>query len=221
MNDSPCLDLNKNNKKIYPKIKTSLDILISLFLVVILIPLFIVIALLIKFSSGGPIFFLQERTGKFKKPFYCIKFRTMNMFSKDILEKLFSENKDLEIEFKQKHKLRFDPRITPFGKFLRKTGLDELPQLFNIIKMDMSLIGPRPIVQDEVYNYGNNIAKVFSIRPGISGLWQVSGRNKLTYKRRVELDLIYVDNYSFLMDLKIILRTFGVIFFPKDHNDFY
>ena len=143
------------------------------------------------------------------------------MESEDILEKLFLENKELEIEFKKKHKLSNDPRITPFGKFLRKTGLDELPQLFNIIKMDMSLIGPRPIVQDEVYKYGNNIAKVFSIRPGISGLWQVSGRNQLTYKRRVKLDLIYVDNYSFLMDLKILLRTFGVIFFPKDNNDFY
>ena len=220
MNNFLNLNQKKHNKKIYPNIKLILDILISLFLIVFLIPLIFVIALLIKFSSRGPIFYFQKRIGKSNKSFYCIKFRTMHVESKDMLEKLFSSNKELEIEFKKKHKLKNDPRITTIGKFLRKTGLDELPQLINIIKMDMSLIGPRPIVQDEIYNYGDKITKVFSIRPGISGLWQVSGKNKLTYKRRVELDLIYIDNYSFFMDVKILIRTLGVILFPNDDNDF-
>ena len=215
------LNSAKKNKKLYPKIKLFLDIIISFFLIIFLIPVFFVIALLVKFSSRGPIFFSQKRIGRFNKTFKCIKFRTMHVESKDILEKLLSENEELRIEFDKKHKLSNDPRITPIGKFLRKTGLDELPQLINIIKMDMSFIGPRPIVQNEVKKYGDNFTKVFSIRPGISGLWQGSGRNNLTYKRRVEIDVIYIDNYSLIMDLRIIIRTFGVILFPKDNNGLF
>lgn len=207
--------------KVYPKIKIIIDIITSIVLLVILIPIFFIISLLIKLSSRGPIFFFQKRIGRFQKTFNCIKFRTMHTESEDMLKKLFSVNKEIKIEFNKKRKLINDPRITPIGKFLRKTGLDELPQLINIIKMDMSLIGPRPIVVDEVNKYGDDISKVFSIRPGISGLWQVSGRNKLTYKRRVEIDVIYADNYCLLMDLRIILRTIGVIFFPKDNDEYY
>ncbi len=220
MNNYNYLNSEKRRSNLYPKIKIIIDIIISLFLIVFLIPLFITIALLIKFSSRGPIFFSQKRIGRFKKTFNCIKFRTMHIESEDMLEKLLSENKEIQIEFNKKHKLSNDPRITPIGKFLRKTGLDELPQLINIIKMDMSLIGPRPIVYDEIDKYGYDFSKVFSIRPGISGLWQVSGRNKLTYKRRVEIDVIYVDNYCLLMDLRILIRTFGVILFPQDNDKF-
>lgn len=221
MKKSINLNLNKKKNKLYPNIKTIVDIIFSFFLIVLLFPLFILIALLIKLSSRGPIFFCQKRIGKFKKTFDCIKFRTMHIESEDMLEKLLSENQEVKIEFDKKRKLSNDPRITTIGKFLRKTGLDELPQLINIIKMDMSIVGPRPIVHDEVIRYGNNFAKVFSIRPGLSGLWQVSGRNKLSYKRRVEIDVIYVDNYNLLMDLRIIIRTLGVIFFPKDNDEFY
>ena len=221
MNNFNYLNTKKKGGKLYPKIKIIVDIITSLVLLVFLLPLFITIALLIKFSSRGPIFFSQKRIGRFQKTFNCIKFRTMHVESEDMLEKLLAENKEIKILFNKKHKLINDPRITPIGKFLRKTGLDELPQLINIIKMDMSLIGPRPIVVDEVHKYGHYISKVFSIRPGISGLWQVSGRNKLTYKRRVEIDVIYVDNYCLLMDLRIILRTLGVIFFHKDNDEFY
>ena len=215
------LNSAKKNEKLYPKIKLILDIIISFFLIIFLIPVFIGIALLIKFSSRGPIFFFQKRIGRYKKTFNCIKFRTMHLESEDIIDKLLSENKELQIEFNKKHKLINDPRITSVGKFLRRTGIDELPQLINIIKMDMSIIGPRPIVKDEVPKYGENITKVFSIRPGISGLWQVSGRNNLSYKRRVELDVIYVENYNLIMDLRIFIKTFRVLFFSKDNNDFY
>jgi len=181
-------------------------------------PIFIIIALLIKFSSRGPIFFLQERIGKNKKSFQCIKFRTMHPEAENILENLFANNKVLRKEFEKNHKLKNDPRITNIGKFLRKTSLDEIPQFLNVLKMEMSIVGPRPVVSDELRKYGKSTKKVLSIKPGITGLWQVSGRNNLSYKRRVFLDCLYVKQINFLLDLRIIIRTFGVIFFPRDRG---
>ena len=110
------------------------------------------------------------------------------------------------------------PRVLPVGKFLRKTSLDELPQLINVLRSEMSIVGPRPIVKSEIKKYNKNFKKVISIKPGITGLWQVSGRNNLSYKRRVELDLNYIKNFNFLMDIRIIIRTFGVILFPLDRG---
>ena len=202
----------------YPSIKKFLDLFFSLLILIICLPLFLIIASLIKFSSRGPIFFLQERIGKNNIPFKCIKFRTMHPEAKDILKNLLMKDDNLKREFEQTHKIKNDPRITIIGKLLRKTSLDELPQFINVLRNEMSIIGPRPIVLEEKIKYGKNLKKVLSVKPGITGLWQVSGRNNLTYKKRVMLDLFYVENYNILMDIKILIKTFGVILFPLDRG---
>lgn len=205
-------------KDSYILIKTFFDFLFALFSIIIGFPIFIFIAILIKLSSRGPIFFKQRRIGKNNKSFQCIKFRTMHPEADDILKKLLENNEYLKKEFSENHKLKNDPRITKIGIFLRKTSLDEIPQFLNVLRMEMSIVGPRPIVDAEVVKYGNSISKVLSISPGITGLWQVSGRNNLTYKKRVFLDCLYVENINFLIDLRIIMRTFGVILFPGDRG---
>ena len=208
----------KSKSLLYESFKTSLDVLFALIFLIIGFPFFAIIALLVKFSSRGPIFYLQERVGKNKKLFRCIKFRTMHAEADDMFENIISNNELLKKEFEENHKLKNDPRITTIGKFLRKTSLDEIPQFINVLKMEMSIVGPRPIVEDEIQKYGDKISKVLSIKPGITGLWQVSGRNNLSYQRRVFLDCIYVNNINLLIDLRIILRTFGVILFPHDRG---
>ena len=205
-------------KNFYKFFKSVFDLVFALLFMILGSPIFIIIALLIKFSSRGPIFFLQKRIGKNKKSFQCIKFRTMHPEAENILENLFANNKVLRKEFEKNHKLKNDPRITNIGKFLRKTSLDEIPQFLNVLKMEMSIVGPRPVVSDELRKYGKSTKKVLSIKPGITGLWQVSGRNNLSYKRRVFLDCLYVKQINFLLDLRIIIRTFGVIFFPRDRG---
>tara|TARA_B100000212_G_scaffold333009_1_gene301897 strand:+ start:6768 stop:7415 length:648 start_codon:yes stop_codon:yes gene_type:complete len=211
--------LNKDlNQKIYLLAKSIFDIIFSIIFLFIGLPAFLVIALLVKFSSSGPIFFYHKRIGKNGKVFDCIKFRTMYPESKDILQNLLNNNEELKLEFKRNHKLKNDPRITPFGRFLRKSSLDEIPQFLNVLKRDMSIVGPRPIVNEEKVKYGEDLPKILKIKPGITGLWQVSGRNNLSYKKRVDLDLIYTKNLNFLMDLRILIRTFGVILFPRDRG---
>ncbi len=208
----------KRTKKFYKLIKNFFDSLFSLFFLICSLPLFLIISFFIKLSSRGPIFFLQERIGKSNIPFKCIKFRTMYPEANDILENLLMKDDKLKREFEETHKLKNDPRVTTIGKLLRKTSLDELPQFINVLRGEMSIVGPRPIVRNEKKKYAKNFKKVSSIKPGITGLWQVSGRNNLTYKRRVMLDINYVENYNLLMDLRIIIRTFGVILFPLDRG---
>ena len=210
--------IKKRKINFYKSIKKIFDLLFSLIFIIFSLPLFILICFFIKLSSRGPIFFLQERIGKNGIKFKCIKFRTMYPEAKDILENLLMKNDTLKREFEETHKIKNDPRITTIGKLLRKSSLDELPQFINVLRGEMSIVGPRPIVKDEKKKYAGNFKKVSSIKPGITGLWQVSGRNKLTYKRRVMLDLIYVENYNLIMDLRILLRTFGVILFPLDRG---
>ncbi len=207
-----------SKKNMYLFLKSLCDIFFSLTVIILGSPLFLFIAILIKFSSRGPIFYYHKRVGKNFKPFFCIKFRTMHPEAEDILMNLLEKNEEIKQEFERTHKLRNDPRITTIGKFLRKTSLDELPQFLNVLKMDMSIIGPRPIVEKEIKKYGNQINKVLSIKPGITGLWQVSGRNNLSYKKRVYLDSLYVNSLNFIMDLRIIVRTFGVLLFPMDRG---
>ena len=208
----------KITSKFYKLIKNLFDNLFSLFVLIAFIPLFLIIALLIKLSSRGPIFFLQERIGKNNVPFKCIKFRTMYPEAKDILQNLLNKDEKIKKEFEETHKIKNDPRITTVGKLLRKTSLDELPQFINVLKNEMSIVGPRPIVNKEKKKYGKNLKKVLSVRPGITGLWQVSGRNNLTYKTRIRLDLNYIENYNLLMDIRILIRTIGVILFPLDRG---
>tara|TARA_B100000886_G_scaffold314451_1_gene251743 strand:+ start:190 stop:840 length:651 start_codon:yes stop_codon:yes gene_type:complete len=202
--------------KVYKLIKKLFDMLFSLFFLVAFFPLFMIIALLIKLSSRGPIFFLQDRVGKNNIPFKCIKFRTMHPEAKDILQNILKKDNKIKREFEETYKIKNDPRITTIGKILRKTSLDELPQFINVLRNEMSIVGPRPIVKAEKKKYGKNLKKLLSTKPGITGLWQVSGRNNLTYKKRVSLDLNYVKNYNLLMDIRILIRTFGVILFPLD-----
>jgi len=206
------------NKTIYIKIKNIFDFIFSLIFLILGLPLFFLIAVLVKFSSRGPIFFLHKRIGKNKKYFYCIKFRTMHPEANDILDNLLSKNEAIRYEFEKTHKLKNDPRITPLGKILRKTSLDEIPQFLNVLKGEMSIVGPRPIVDEEIKKYKSSLKKVLSLKPGITGLWQVSGRNNLSYKKRVFLDSLYVKNLNFLLDFRIIIRTLGVILFPNDRG---
>ena len=211
---------SKRNRSLnlYKLFKKIFDLLFSLLFLIISLPFFIIISLFIKLSSRGPIFYLQERIGKNNISFRCIKFRTMYPEAKDILENLLMKDKLLKKEFEETHKIKNDPRITTIGKLLRKTSLDEIPQFINVLRGEMSIVGPRPIVNGEKKKYGKNLKKVVFVKPGITGLWQVSGRNNLTYKRRISLDLNYTKNYNLLMDLRILLRTFGVILFPLDRG---
>tara|TARA_Y100000589_G_scaffold316202_1_gene340699 strand:+ start:282 stop:935 length:654 start_codon:yes stop_codon:yes gene_type:complete len=207
-----------NQKFFYNYVKAFFDIIFAFIVLTFCFPIFIIIALLIKLSSRGPIFYYQKRIGKNREYFKCIKFRTMYPEADDILRNLINNDKNLRKEFEDTHKLKDDPRITNIGKILRKTSLDELPQFINVIRSEMSVVGPRPIVDHEKIKYGSSFKKVNSINPGITGLWQVSGRNNLSYSRRVILDSIYVEKYNFLMDIGIIFRTLGVLIFPRDRG---
>ena len=198
----------------YKILKRCLDLVLSFFLIIFLIPLFLIIGILIKLNSKGTIIYSQKRIGKKNKTFACYKFRTMHPQAKYLLKKILLQNANFRNEFESTRKITNDPRITNIGKFLRFTSLDELPQIFNVLKGDMSFIGPRPIVKSEIKKYGKNFKKAFSVKPGISGLWQVSGRNKLSYKKRVELDTFYSENMNLLLDIKIFIKTIIVILFP-------
>ena len=210
--------MKKVNMIFYNLSKRLFDIFFSISIIIICFPIFFILSILIKLGSRGPIFYSQIRLGKNKKPFKCFKFRTMNEEADDMLKKLLIESEDFRDEFQRTQKLKNDPRITPIGKLLRRTSLDELPQFINVVLGEMSIIGPRPIVEEEQKRYGKNLNEVFSIKPGITGLWQVSGRNNLSYERRVILDLMYARNRNFYIDLNILIRTIGVILLPLDRG---
>ena len=204
----------------YIILKRFIDFIFSIILIIVLIPLFLIIGLLIKLNSKGSVIYIQRRIGKNNTSFSCYKFRTMKTQSKYILKEILIQNPDFKNEFEKTRKLINDPRITDIGKFLRLTSLDELPQIFNVFKGDMSFIGPRPIVKSEIKKYGKNFKKAFSIKPGISGMWQVSGRNKLSYRQRVKLDVFYAKNINFLLDFKIFMKTLIVILLPFNRGAF-
>ena len=202
----------------YKFYKRLFDLIFAIIFICILSPIFIAISLLVKASSRGEIIYNQVRIGLNKKKFACKKFRTMHPEADDILKKILSENNDIKKEYLTSFKIKNDPRITPIGKFLRITSMDELPQLINVLRGEMSIVGPRPIVDEEIPKYGNAIQEVFSVKPGMTGLWQVSGRNKLSYEKRVYLDLKYAKQRNIVMDMRIIIRTIGVILFPFDRG---
>lgn len=189
-------------------LKRAFDIVFSLLALIIGLPLFFLIALLIYMTSPGKIVYSHERIGRAGKPFSCYKFRTMYDDADERLENLLQTHPELLHEWTCSRKLKNDPRITPFGKFLRKTSLDELPQFWNVLKGDLSIVGPRPVVYDEVIlHLGKKASKILSVRPGLTCIWQVSGRNDVSYAKRIQLDEEYVDNRSLLLDLKLILKT--------------
>jgi lipopolysaccharide/colanic/teichoic acid biosynthesis glycosyltransferase len=198
--------------------KRLFDITFSLTVLIVFAPVYLLLIALIALSSRGPIFYVQERVGRNYKSFGCIKFRTMVRNADEVLMEMMETSPSLRQEFQSNFKLRRDPRITSIGRFLRITSLDEFPQFLNVLKGDMSVVGPRPVVTEELERYGNYADRVFSIRPGITGLWQVSGRNDIPYPRRVQIDIYYVNCRSLLMDLGIVVRTLGVILYPKDNG---
>lgn len=179
-------------------------------------PLFLIIALAVRLSSPGKIIYSHKRVGRNGKIFACYKFRTMFSDADERLEDLLASDPELHAEWLASRKLKEDPRITPVGKFLRKTSLDELPQFWNVIKGDLSVVGPRPLVPAEVAEYlGEKAQKILSVRPGLTCIWQVSGRNDTSYITRIHLDEVYVDNKSFWLDLKLIMQTVPCMLFPK------
>ena len=199
-------------------IKRAGDISFALAVLALGSPLLLLLALLVKLSSQGSVFYCQRRIGRGYRGFGCLKFRTMRKDADRVLAQVLASDPELRAEFERDFKLKRDPRITPIGKFLRRSSLDELPQFINVLKGEMSVVGPRPIVWDELERYGRNMDQVLSVRPGLTGLWQVSGRNNLPYETRVKLDLYYARNRSFWLDLGIILRTIGVVLLPMDRG---
>lgn len=196
-------------KNIYIKyIKRVCDIIISSIALIILSPLFLIIGILIKIESKGPVFFLHERVGKNGKSIKIYKFRTMVKNAEELFQKFSLEQIN---EFERNFKLQNDPRVTKMGRMLRKSSIDELPQLLNILKGELSLIGPRPVIKEELEKYKNNKEKFLSITPGLTGNWAANGRSCTSYKERMNMELYYIDNISFKLDTKIFFKTLQTV----------
>lgn len=189
-------------------LKRTFDLLFALGALSILAPLLLVIALLIRLTSRGPILYAQERVGRGGRPFRCYKFRTMHPDAEERLSHLLASNPKLQREWEQSHKLKEDPRTTRIGRLLRRYSLDELPQFWNVLRGDLSVVGPRPLVREEVVShFGRKAVRTLCVRPGLTCLWQILGRSDLTYPERVALDEKYARSPSLLLDLKIIAKT--------------
>jgi len=193
------------------KIKRFMDIVIVCVGGIFILPFLLVIAFLIKITSPGPVFYRHKRLGMNGKYFYAYKFRSMVIDAQERLRKLLETDAEIKKEWEQNHKLAKDPRITGIGRFLRRTSIDEFPQLINILKGEMSLVGPRPIVDEEKEKYGENFDRIFSVRPGLTGLWQVSGRSSTDYNTRIAYDTYYLQSWSGWLDLWVLFKTFGAI----------
>ena len=199
--------------KLYEITKRLMDILLSLIAIIFLMPIFIIVAIAIKIEDPkGKIIFTQERNGVYPTTFKMYKFRSMVHNAEELLEELNNQNELTGPVFKMKE----DPRITKVGKFIRKTSIDELPQLFNILKGDMSLVGPRPPIPREVEKYTEYQLQRLSVKPGLTCIWQVSGRNSIDFEQWIELDLQYIRERSILLDTKLIFKTFFVLFGDKN-----
>ncbi|MEO0076180.1 MAG: undecaprenyl-phosphate galactose phosphotransferase WbaP [candidate division WOR-3 bacterium] len=192
--------------------KRIFDLAIASIALIISLPLILIISLLIKITSTGPIFFIQSRLGKGMKLFQCYKFRTMYLDADKRLTETLQKSVAQRTEWEKYFKITNDPRVTPLGKFLRRSSLDELPQLLNVIKGEMSLVGPRPYLPNEVKDIGKEIGIITKVKPGLTGLWQVSGRSQLTFAERLRLDEFYVKNWSIWTDIVILVKTIAVLF---------
>lgn len=197
--------------RFYSVVTRLIDIVVSLLGLILLSPLFLLIALIIKVDSRGTVIFKQIRIGKDGRPFMFYKFRSMKHGAEKLRDGLWHLS-DVE---GPAFKIRRDPRITPVGRFLRRSSLDELPQLYNILRGEMTLVGPRPPLAEEVAKYGKRETKRLSVKPGLTGLWQVSGRNDISFLEWIELDLYYIEHRSFVLDLKILIRTIPAVMSGK------
>ncbi|MDF7666413.1 sugar transferase [Orbaceae bacterium ESL0727] len=195
-------------------LKRLMDVLFSVVLLAILSPLFVYLFYKIS-RDGGSAVYSHERIGMHGKKFQCHKFRSMIINSQEVLEHLLATDPEAKAEWNKDFKLKNDPRITPIGQFLRRTSIDELPQLWNVLKGDMSLVGPRPVTESELERYRQYAKYYLSVRPGMTGLWQVSGRNDTTYNERIRLDIRYILSWSLWKDFMILFRTISVVFASK------
>lgn len=215
INNINIMKKEKTNKKVlYKFTKRIIDIIGSIIGILILIPTTLInyLARKVLKEDKGPLFYEQLRYGKNGKVFRLYKFRSMCIGADKKLKEYLENNDEAREEFEKTHKLQNDPRITKIGNFLRKSSLDELPQMINILKGDMSFVGPRPVVEKEVEEYGTNKDKFLSVRPGLTGYWQVNGRSNTTYEERMKMELYYVDNCSLWLDIKIFFKTFITVF---------
>ncbi|MDR2073425.1 MAG: undecaprenyl-phosphate galactose phosphotransferase WbaP [Spirochaetaceae bacterium] len=195
--------------------KRVMDLFLTICGGILILPVLLIIALLIKLASPGPVLYIQERLGQNGKKFKMYKFRSMVIDAEHTLEKLLKDSPDLQKEYETNRKLKNDPRITGIGKILRKTSLDEFPQLLNILKGEMSLVGPRPILEEELSKYGEDFKRNYSVKPGLTGLWQISGRSDSDmdfFKAHISFDTYYLQSWSMWLDLWILYKTFGVVF---------
>ena len=221
MNDQNFLTANLPKATFVCKIKhipakRLFDIFFSSIVLICFLPLILFILIAIVSTSSGKAIYYQERIGRGGIPFRCYKFRTMFADADARLKDILRNDDALRAEWDRSHKLKNDPRITTIGRFLRSTSLDELPQFWNVLKGDLSVVGPRPVVQVEIdKHFGSKACKIFSIRPGITGLWQISGRSDTSYAQRISLDERYVETRTFLLDLKIIVQTIPSMIFRR------
>jgi exopolysaccharide production protein ExoY len=191
--------------------KRAIDLVIAAAALLVMAPLLALVALGVRLLLGGPILYTQRRIGLGGRSFPCYKFRTMVLDADAVLRRHLEDDPEAAREWQATQKLKNDPRVTPFGHLLRKSSIDELPQLFNVLRGDMSCIGPRPVLASELERYSAHASEYQSARPGLTGLWQVSGRNRLSYSDRVALDRFYVRRWSLGLDLMILLRTIPAV----------
>lgn len=196
-------------------LKRALDVMMAVVLLLFFSPLFALIAFTITLTDSGSIFYAHKRVGRNGREFGCLKFRTMVSNGDQALAAYLAVSPAARTEWLLTRKLKHDPRVTPIGRILRTSSLDELPQLVNVLRGEMSLVGPRPVMADELAHYGNRKQTYYRVRPGLTGLWQVSGRSDLSYEKRVDLDCQYVENISFSEDLKLMLRTIPAVLLAK------
>jgi lipopolysaccharide/colanic/teichoic acid biosynthesis glycosyltransferase len=204
---TPVVDRRGGSLIDYEQSKRAIDVVVALAMLILLAPLLCAIALLVRVTSPGPFIFRHRRVGRYGRRFSCLKFRTMV----ENAEEMLRQREDLRKEFEASYKLRNDPRLTRIGGFLRKTSLDELPQLINVLRGELSLIGPRPIVPSELAKYGKTYQKLLSVKPGLGGYWQVYGRSDTTYEERIAMDMEYIERRSLGLDLKLMVLTARVV----------
>lgn len=195
--------------------KRLFDIVAASLIIICIVPLIVFVSLAMKLLDPGPVIYPHTRIGHRGRRFKCLKFRSMVVGADEVLKALLASDPEIRDIWERTQKLPNDPRITPWGRFLRHSSLDELPQLINVLRGDMSLVGPRPIVPSEMARYGDKLSLYLSARPGLTGLWQISGRSDCSYDRRIELDAEYVRYWRFSTDLIILLRTVGAVIARK------
>ncbi len=202
---------NNLTKQISLTIKRAVDLFLLLLASPILVPIVVIVSLIVKLSSPGPIFYGHKRVGKDGKEFKCWKFRSMVINADKMLDKILAEHPEMREEWEKDRKFTNDPRVTRIGKLLRRTSIDEIPQFFNVLTGEMSFIGPRPVTEPELKKYGRQADYILSVQPGLSGMWQISGRSDTGYEERVTLDSYYIQNWSVWLDLWIIIKTLYVV----------